>query len=144
MPTTEQIIDRVVELCLTHIEHHSQHQEPGAVKVTADSNYWMTLRPDRTAPGELLPASAEHRRSRIAAWQKLVRRAVLEDDAEFRDNGSGGAGGTVGNPGVAGTEFDGSHGCGGGGGPNNGGVYAPDTLPEVFFGGARGGGMSAT
>lgn len=74
-------IDRVVEFCLTHIERYSFEPEPDAVKLNPDDHFWMTVRPDRIKPGELLPASAEHRRKRIEAW-KLFARAALGDGGQ--------------------------------------------------------------
>ena len=73
-----ELIDRVVEFCLTHTEYYSETEEPDAVKLTTASHFWMTVRPDRVKPGELLPASAEHRKQRIKAWQKFARAALSE------------------------------------------------------------------
>ena len=61
------IIDRVVEFCLTHTEHYSLDQEPGAVKLSPDSSYWVTARQE--------PAD-KHRQARIAAWQGFARAAL--------------------------------------------------------------------
>ena len=72
------IIDRVVEFCLTHQEHYSVRHEPDAVKLTSDDYYWMTIRPDRIKPGELLPGSRDHREKRIKAWQKFAHDALKE------------------------------------------------------------------
>jgi hypothetical protein len=72
------LIDRVVEFCLTHTERYSTTQEPDAVKLTDDANYWLTVRPDRVKPGELLPGSAKHRQARIKAWQTFARAALSE------------------------------------------------------------------
>lgn len=73
-----ELIDRVVEFCLTHCEHYSTAQEADAIKLTDEAHYWMTVRPDRVKPGELLPGSAAHRQARIKAWQTFARAALSE------------------------------------------------------------------
>ena len=70
------MIDRVVEFCLTHFEHYSVVQETDAVKLNPDDHYWLTIRPVK--PGELLPGSAEYRQKRIAIWQKFARETLLK------------------------------------------------------------------
>lgn len=72
----DALIDKVVEFCLTHTEHYSVTKEADAVKINQGDHYWMTVRPNRTKPNELLPSSAEYRRKRIEAW-KIFARAAL-------------------------------------------------------------------
>lgn len=71
------LIDRVVEYCLTHCEIYSEKQESDAIKLNPSDNFWLTVRPDRVKPGELLAKSAEHRLRRIEAWKGFAR-AVLK------------------------------------------------------------------
>lgn len=70
------LIDLVVEFCLTHIEHYSVEQEVNAVKLDPQDHYWLTIKPDRVKPGELLAKSAEHRQKRIEAWKVFARAAL--------------------------------------------------------------------
>lgn len=70
------LIDQVVEFCLTHIEHYSKSFSPDAIKLTPGSEFWFTIQPNRIKPGELFPGSAEHRARRIKAWQDAAKKTL--------------------------------------------------------------------
>jgi hypothetical protein len=69
-------IDRTVEFCLTHTEHYSVGRSDDSVKLYPTDHYWLTIKPDRVKPGELLPMSAEHRQKRIEVWKQFARAAL--------------------------------------------------------------------
>jgi len=70
----DELIKKVVEFCLTNIETYSDKQTPEAIKMADGDHYWMTIKPDRIEPGEMLKGSADHRQKRIAAWQVFALR----------------------------------------------------------------------
>ncbi len=70
----ERGVRDAVRFCLTHIENYrTGHPENGGEELYPGSNTFVSMRPDRVKPGELLEGSARHRERRI----EIVGNAAL-------------------------------------------------------------------